>query len=209
MSNFTEEQIKEAMRHTIPPYVNNLRGRSKAIKNDCFIRGTLAEIYLRDFFKNYGFYVKSNILNNCVDIDLQIITNFNKSINIEIKTSLIPYKGFDIYKSADLKIYKKTDNIADDIKWDIGIQVYFNKFKGDWENFIEESDNKLIYEGYKNLNFSCFWITRNDAISYSNSLPSDNRTWTFEGSYKEFWKSPLSIHSNNLNDLINLLKVWK
>ena len=208
--NFTEQQLQEAMNRPTPFYIttDNLRDRNNALQKDCFIRGTLAEIFFRDFFQNSKFNVKSNVLDNCVDIDLQIIQNFNNPINIEIKTSLIPYRGFDIYESADLKIYKN-NNIEYDIKWDIGIQVYFDRYKQEWENIIKCcNDKQQMLEEYKNLNFSCSWITRDDAINYSNSLPFNNRTWTFNGSYKEFWRCPLSIHNNNLGNLIDVLEEW-
>lgn len=210
---FTEQQIQEAISCHYPNYIDNLRDRDKKLQKDCFVRGRLAEIFFRDFFKNSKFNVISNVLNNCVDIDLQIIgkingyniiENFNKPINIEIKTSLIPYRCFDIYKNADLKIYKKTDNIACDIKWDIGIQVYFNKLKNDWENFIKESDNKSIYDGYRNLNFSCSWITRKEAILYINNPEVKEKTWGY--GYKIFWKCPLKIHNHNLDNFIALLE---
>ena len=210
MFNFTEKQIKEAISYHYPNYIDNLRDRDKNLQKDCFVRGRLAEIFFRDFFQSYSFIIQSNIPDNGLDIDLQIIgkingyniiENFNKPINIEIKTSLIPYRDFDIYQNADLKIYKKTDNIASDINWDIGIQVYFNEFKKDWENFIEKSDNESIY---RNLNFSCSWITRKKAISYINNPELKEKTWNY--SYKTFWKCPLNIHNHNLDDLINILR---
>ena len=208
--NFTEQQIQKAIKRTYPSYINNLRDRNTALKKDCFIRGTLAEIFFKDLFQQYGFIMQSNVTNNGEDIDLQIsgiillhqTILFDNPLNIEIKTSLIPYQGFDILKSADLKIYQKSNNIECDINWHIGIQVYFNKFKKDWENFIEQSDNTAICNGYKNLNFSCSWITRDRTIEYLNSIPINNRTWSFQGSYKTFWHCPLNIHNHNIYEMI-------
>ena len=208
---FSKAQIKEAIARDYPHYVNNLRNRGEKIQKDCFVRGTLAEIFLRDFLKSYDFIVQSNISNNAEDIDLQISglqfaeknIAFDRPLNIEIKTSLIPYQSFDIYKSADLKIYKKTDDIQKDIVWDIGVQVYFNYYKKGWENFIELSDEKTIETMYHHLEFSIFWITKNKAIQYSNAIANEkDKIWTFPNSFKQFWKCPLKIHHANIDDLI-------
>lgn len=214
MFNFTEKQIQEAISLHYPNYTDNLRYRDINLQKDCFVRGRLAEIFFRDFFKGHRFIIQSNVANNCEDIDLQIKgrikeynieENFNKPINIEIKTSLIPFRGFNIYKNADLKIYKKTDNIACDIKWDIGIQVYFDKYKQEWENTIKCcSDKSSMTEEYEKLNFSCSWITRKEAISYINNPEVKEKTWCY--GYKIFWKCPLKIHNHNLDNLIALLE---
>lgn len=208
---FTEQQINEAIQRPYPNYINNLRYRNPKLQRDCFTRGTLAEIFFRDFYQHYGFVITANIADNGEDIDLQIsgvtlsnqIIHFDIPIRLEIKTSLIPYQNFDIYQSADLKIYKNNNNIECDINWDIGIQVYFNKFKKDWENFIQQSDEMQIYEGYQTLNFSYSWITKNETIKYSNAIPNmSDKTWTFPNARKDFWKCPLNIHNHNIYEMI-------
>lgn len=205
---FTEQQIQEAINHPHPNYINNLRYRNEKLQRDCFIRGTLAEIFFRDFLKHYGFNIQSNIADNFVDIDLQLngivllnqIIPFDSPIRLEIKTSLRPNPNFDIFKSADLKIYKKSNSIEQDINWHIGIQVYFNQFKQDWESVIEQADDRLIYERYKDLEFSYSWITQDDTIKYLNSDFIKDQTWSYAN--KTFWKCPLHIHNRNIYEMI-------
>lgn len=206
---FTEQQIREAINHTYPHYINNLRYRNEKLQQDCFVRGKLAEIFFRDLFQQYGFIVQSNVTNNNEDIDLQLngIVLLNQSIlfdallNVEIKTSLIPNKNFDIFKSADLKIYKKSNSIEQDINWHIGIQVYFDKYRPEWENIVSDfSDINIMFETYKNLKFSCSWITRDKTIKYLNSDFIKDQTWSYAN--KTFWKCPLHIHNRNIYEMI-------
>ena len=187
MINFTEKQIQEAMQQDAI-YSNNLRDRDDRLRKDCFVRGRLAEIFFRNLFQDHCFEILKNIPNYGEDIDLQIsgiylqnqMIFFNRPINIEIKTSLIPYENFNILQCGDVKIYKNSNIIENDIKWDICIQVYFNELKQYWENFIRNSDENLIYERYKHLNFDCYWITRDKVIYYSNSIHNPNdKIWTF------------------------------
>lgn len=214
---FNPQQIDEAILTIIIPHVDNLRNRTPKVRNDCFIRGKLAEIWFRDFFKQYGFVVDSNrIKDNGTDIDLIIngicLNNnnicFNRPIKFEIKTSLIPKENFDINNQGDFKIYKKNNDFAQDTKdWDIGIQVYFCCFKQNWEEFVNENfnenfNNQTYKQNLANLNILIFWATNGQAQEYHNALPTDKREWTFQGSHQTFWRCPLKNFNQNLYDII-------
>ncbi len=206
---FNQQQIQEAISADIPSYMNNLRDRDPILRKDCFIRGKLAEIWFRDFFQCYGFQVETNLKDGGTDIDLSIKAlflnsqkiSFDAPIKIEIKTSLIPNKNFDIYKSGDLKIYAKNDNPSYDIDWNMGIQVYYHQLKREWEQNIPNFNSDLASE-YEKLNFSCSWIEKNRALSYIQQLSPNDRKWSFLKSRQEFWHCPLGIHSHNIYESV-------
>ena len=211
--DFNQQQIQEAISSPIPDYINNLRGRDLFLKQDCFRRGKLAEIWFRDFFEFCNFQVCSNLKNGNKDIDLSIMgvflngqsISFDRTIKIEVKTSLIPHKNFDINEQGDLKIYVNSDDPINDIDWDMGIQVYYTKFKKEWEQNIPNFDSNLISE-YKKLNFSCSWVCKNATIQYLNGLPIDKMTWQYGD--KIFWHCPLKIHNHNIYEIFDLFNAY-
>ncbi|EFP2901688.1 hypothetical protein HP690_001852, partial [Campylobacter jejuni] len=113
MYTFYENQIQEALDRAFPAYVNNLRYRNEILQKDCYIRGVLGEIFIRDILKNYGFITTSNENNedkeDNTDRDLLIYglntissqIRFQKAIKIEIKTSLIPNDKFNYIDNGD------------------------------------------------------------------------------------------------------------
>ena len=218
MFNFNQQQIEEVISSPILDYTNNLRNRNPTLQEDCFIRGKLAEIWFRDFFKGYGFIVETNIVNNSTDIDLGIkgVFLYNKNIvfdnplKIEVKTSLIPNEKFNIYEQGDFKIYAKGNNPSDDAYWDIGIQVYYHQFKTEWESSIASCNSNLenLTKKYRELQFSCSWITKSDWLFHINNANVNDRKWSFKGSFQKFWYCPLEIHSHNIYEsVIHLLSV--
>ncbi|HFW6689108.1 TPA: hypothetical protein ACICII_001307 [Campylobacter jejuni] len=214
MYTFYENQIQEALDKAFPAYVNNLRNRNEILQKDCYIRGVLGEIFIRDILKNYGFITTSNENNeDNTDRDLLIYglntissqIRFQKAIKIEIKTSLIPNDKFNYIDNGDVKIYKKT-NIEDDIYWDFGIQIYFKQYKPEWEenvqniyqnNACNNTDNKLL-DLYKKLQFEIFWISKQEAIN-ANFL-QEYKTWCYAN--KTFWKCPIRKCNPNFYELI-------
>ena len=199
MFNFNVEQISKALSRSHSVYVDNLRDRNEILRQDCFIRGSLAEIWFKDFFESHGFQVYSNLKNGNTDIDLSI----NRVINIEVKTSLIPYENFNIYEQGDLKIYVKSDEYSNDIDWHMGIQVYYHQFKKKWEQNVPNSGSDLIVE-YKKLNFSCSWIPKNAAIQYLNNPLTKEKTWKYGD--KNYWHCPLKIHNHNIDESVTYIK---
>ncbi|KPH50188.1 hypothetical protein HPU229336_04110 [Helicobacter pullorum] len=213
MYTFYEDQIREALRRPLPGYVNNLRPRDEILQKDCYIRGVLGEIFVRDILKNYGFITKSNENSeDNTDRDLLIYglnttssqIQFQKAIKIEIKTSLIPNDKFSYIDNGDVKIYKKTNKFEDDIYWDFGIQIYFNKCRKPWgecvQNICEKNQHQEeLLKLYSQLKFDVFWISRQNAICVNNSLGSE-QTWSY--AYKTFWKCPIRTCNPSFYELI-------
>lgn len=213
MYTFYEYQIREALGRLLPGYVNNLRHRDEILKKDCYIRGVLGEIFVRDILKNYGFITESNEnREDNTDRDLLIYglnttssqIRFQKAITIEIKTSLIPNDRFSHIDNGDVKIYKRTDKFEDDIYWDFGIQIYFNECRKPWEERVQDICEKNQHQEellklYSQLEFDVFWISRQKAIYVNNSLGSE-QTWSY--SRKTFWKCPIGTCNSNFYELI-------
>ncbi|MCR8686428.1 hypothetical protein [Campylobacter sp. 1569] len=212
MHTFNEKQIQEALNRPFPDYVNNLRYRNGNLQKDCYIRGVLGEIFIRDILDSYGFITKSNENNDDnTDRDLLIYglnirssqILFQKEIKIEIKTSLIPYNGFDYINEGDIKIYKKTNDFKNDIYWDFGIQIYFHEYRIPWEkriqNIYETNQNqKELLKLYSTLNFDLFWISRQNAI-LANSLSLD-KVWHHAN--KVYWRCPIIKCNSNFYEFI-------
>ena len=215
MYTFYENQIQEALIRAFPAYINNLRYRNEILQKDCYIRGVLGEIFIRDILKNYGFITTSNENSeDNTDRDLLIYglntvssqIRFQEAIKMEIKTSLIPNDKFNYIDNGDVKIYKKTNNFENDIYWDFGIQIYFKQYKPEWEknvqniyqnNVYNNTDNKLL-DLYNKLQFEIFWISKQKAIN-ANFL-QNHKTWSYAN--KTFWRCPIGKCNPNFYELI-------
>lgn len=162
-------------------FVNNLRDRTALIGFDCKVRGYLAEIYVQRLLKNNFIEYETNVMGNRDFEDHDIVISENKSI-ISIKSSLIPDR-YDLNK-CDLKVYKNTENIDNDINWDIGVQIYFDQKKTTWEKNVE--NERVNYQQLAIKNF--YWILRSDALKNNKEL--SRRTWNI---YKKFfWCCPIN-----------------
>lgn len=208
----------DTLRNVSISKLDNLRYRSKAVQLDCLFRGYLGEFCLKRWFAEKGISIYASHVMDDFDMDIDMLYNGRFSqYAIEVKTSNIPdaYGDFTgVIQKADIKLIKRTDRI-EDLKGDIHIQIYFDflrKIRDSFLNRIEVVDiddrlyDKLQLESYIDNIYFVAWIDKPSLIRYINSMPFTNRTWSFPGSYKSFWKCSLNTIAKEPILLIDYLK---
>lgn len=215
-----KKDLEQAILHSLnTSFIDNLRKRNKFVSFDSKIRGFLGEIAITNLLTNSG--IKINDINKFdegenEDIDIFVSNQYSSSIKIEIKTSLFPDKWKtleELIENADIKIIKR-ENSFYDIKADIYVQIYFNFYRQERDNFLKtlpgDPANYSVDELIKLMNLNSLHeiiIAWKDKESLQHDLSQmKNKTWAY--SMREFWRCPLKTSNSPLH-LVNFLKNYK
>lgn len=176
----SETQIKNIIKKVLLQDFNkidNLRNRHSNIQFDSLLRGYIGEEALVNWFSSYGIYFQSinKKANEDYNMDIDLVyTNSDNSrtLNIEVKTSLVPDKFVlledeklsriaKVLKNCDIKLIRrerhgKKEKI-EDLWGDIYIQIYFTFLREKRDNFLKDLkinlniENKTIEDSFNSL----------------------------------------------------------
>lgn len=220
----TEEEIKNVFQRVIDnrdiSKLDNLRNRHKNIRFDCLLRGYIGECAMTKWLQSENITIEqTNFIpeGDHIDIDFSY-----KNRNIELKTSLIPDtdKTIDfVIQHRDIKLIKRGKSTIEELPGDIHLQIYYSqkrKAKDDWlclqKINLESEDIDYLYDAflaraYKNTTYFVGWIDKPSVIAHIQSLPEEDRFWSFKNSRRFFWNykirdarkpSELILHLNRL-----------
>lgn len=199
------------------PLVDNLRNRTDIVRFDSLIRGKIGEFCIRKWLEENGMILENRSSYYSIihqDIDIGLINKYQKHFRIEVKTSLIPdimknYYDKDepqklidkLQEKFDIKIIKNRDeNSILDVHSDIFIQIYFNRYSRDRDNFLNKTfpnNNKgrnqifdLNYKDIEKLGYTTMkvgfisWIDKASLVEMHKNLSSHVY---FVGNKKPYW----------------------
>jgi hypothetical protein len=211
------EAIQKATENTNISKLDNLRFRHLNIQFDCMLRGYLGENAIQKWLGKNGIEVeKTNLILDGDQVDIDFVYN---GLNIELKTSLVPDADQTIQNAIlnrDIKLIKREEKI-EKLRGDIHLQVFFNqrrKAKDDWLKTLKvdfsNNEPSKIYQAfsgwrYKEDLFFVGWIDKNTLAKHINSLPQQERTWSFQNSKREFWSCRIKDSKRPL-ELVSYLK---
>jgi hypothetical protein len=185
----SETQIKNIIKKVLVQCFNkidNLRSRHPNIQFDCLLRGYIGEEALVNWFSSYEIYFQNinKRVNEDYDIDIDLVyinSKNSRSLNIEVKTSLVPeifVASEDdksaiiekVLKNCDIKLIRrerhgKKEKI-EDLWGDIYIQIYFTIFRKKRDNFLKDLkininiENKTIEDAFNSLIDEIYYKTQ-------------------------------------------------
>jgi len=176
----SEPQIKNIIKKVLLQDFNkidNLRNRYSNIQFDCLLRGYIGEESLVNWFNSYGICFQSinKKANEDYNMDIDLVyTNSDNSqtLNIEVKTSLVPDKFAmledekfvriaKVLKNFDIKLIQREQHgekeKIEDLRGDIHIQIYFTFLREKRDNFLKDLEinlniaNKTIEDSFNSL----------------------------------------------------------
>ena len=227
----SEAVIDKTMRNVVKKYNFTYRSlmyqRTPVELLDNLYMGDLAKNALYDYLVN-------KCSNSVIDYDEVRTDNFesadpgwdmmvgNLKLKVEIKSSIPPNgeSHIDIINKRDIKITASHDKgrtwiNPNDIESDIHVQIYFyaKSYRNGYDNF--ETLSNVITNDYRKVrqiinadkyNKPLFFgfSTKKLIIAHINSLPQNNRTWTFSWTSRIYWKCPIKT-AYNLPTLIKVI----
>lgn len=199
-------------------FLNNLRYRHPNVQFDCKVRGYVGELIIKKWFESYNIEVEATDYledGDSIDIDFKVT-----GLNLEIKTSLIPDSDGNlenVLAKRDIKLICRNGQSIELLRGDIHVQIYYQqktKQKDAWlkqqmvdihNDSLETLYEKFRADAYINTNFIVAWIDKKTLISRINSVPIQERQWSFQGSSRYFWKCSLKSAKRPI-ELITLLQ---
>ena len=196
-------------------FIDNLRHRHPNVQFDCKLRGYVGELAMKKWFEQNGIELeKTNYLENDGNIDIDFLV---KGKNIELKTSLIPNKYGNletVIKKCDIKLIKRGIANIEQLQGDVHLQIYYTQKREDKDRWLKNqrinfsASNEELYAAFR---ADCFlhstsfvaWIDKPALIQKINSLPTDQRTWSY--AQRDFWNCKL-YQSKKPMELINYLE---
>ncbi len=217
----TDDEIKSVMEKAKAQLFiskrDNLRNRHANIQYDCIVRGYIGEFAITKWANKQGiFFDNINYRPDGENIDVDFLY---KGKNIELKTSLIPDIDYTIEKAVekrDIKLIKREEGI-ENLKGDVHLQIFFNQrrlAKDEWlaeriidieEAGIDELFDKMLARCYRNSTFFVAWVDKPTLIENINTLPDNDKTWSFKNSQRQFWNCKV-INSKKPADLPYFLR---
>lgn len=209
--------IAKAKKHLAISKRDNLRQRHPNIQFDCILRGYIGEYAMQKWFSENGIRceaVNRKMENDSVDIDF-----FYKKKNLELKTSLIPDSDGtidNVILKRDIKLIKREEKV-ENLRGDVHLQIYFDqkrKAKDSWLKQqtidLESEDIEYLYDAFltkafKRTTFFTAWIDKPSLVQKINKMPKDRRSWTFQGSKRQFWNCKIQAAKKPV-ELIGYLK---
>lgn len=210
-----QETINKVFDNLNISQLDNLRYRSKMVQIDCLFRGYLGELCLKKWFAENGIEISvSNMIDDySMDIDMEY-----KDKSIEIKTSNVPDKYENIsgvIQYADIKLIRRGSASIEDLKGDIHVQIYYDFFTKVRDQHLNKLDQtitnaddmriRLCLDEYIDNSYFVAWIDKPSLVGKINSLPVNERTWTFVNSQREFWVCKIGSDAKAPIDIIAYL----
>lgn len=187
-------------------FIDNLRYRHINVQFDCKLRGYIGEIAINKWFTQYGIELeKTNYLNDGDNIDIDFLV---KGKSVELKTSLTPdidENLNNVILRRDIKLIKRGNETIEQLRGDIHMQIYYTQKrqkKDSWlklQNININSDdheylfNAFLANRYMETTFFIAWIDKPSLIAHINSLPDNQKYWSFPNSQRLFWNCKLQI----------------
>lgn len=187
-------------------FIDNLRNRHKNVQFDCKLRGYIGELAIAKWFaKNSITLSTTNYLEDGDNIDIDFLV---KGKNIELKTSLIPDIDGNLATAIakrDIKLIKRGYETIEQLRGDIHMQIYFSHKTKERDNWLKSQEinlynndyeylyNKFQADQYLDTTFFVAWIDKPSLVRQINSLPTNQRYWSFSNSQRVFWNCKLRI----------------
>ena len=226
-----DEIIDKTMRNVVKKfnytYKSLMYVRTPVELLDNLFMGDLAKNALYDYLKN-------NCTKQVIDYDEIRTDNFESAdprwdmmvgdmkLKVEIKSSTPPNNESleDIIEKRDIKITASHDKghtyiEPEKIESDIHVQIYFyaRPYKNGYTSFISLSQiitedhqkiREIINSDKYNKPLFLGFTTKKKIISYLNTLPDNQKTWTFSWTNRVYWKSPIKL-AYNLPSLVEVI----
>lgn len=147
-------------------------------------------------------------------------------IKVEVKSSIPPNResGASLINLRDIKITASHDKgktwmPPEEIESDVHVQVYFyaTPYREGYDSFDKlasdlEKDYRIIGRliNASKYNHPLFlgWTTKKRIIRHLNTLPQEQRTWTFAWTSRIYWKSPIK-DALNMPQLLKCMEILK
>lgn len=218
----TEQQIYEAIEQAKEQlFIDNLRNRSHNVALDSKIRGYIGEIAVKTWFATHDIHFSStNKLNRKSNMDVDFIyQGKSKSVEIELKTSLVPDQDRSIENAIcqrDIKLIRRGDETIEQLKSDVHIQLFFNQrraAKDIWlkeqpsikdSNSVQEIYDRLACFRYLNDTFLIGWIDKPTLIQQINKKPDFLKKWSY--GQRQFWTCSLEKEAKPMESIIPFLR---
>jgi len=213
----TKEEVISCLKKTRQRnFIDNLRIRHANVQFDCKLRGYVGELAIRKWFMQKGIALDAtNYLEDGNNMDIDFLA---KGKNIELKTSLIPDSDGDlsnVIAKRDIKLIKRGADNIEQLRGDIHLQIYYNQRTTKKDNWLKSQtidllgDDEYLYNSfqakcYLNSIFFVAWIDKPSLVKKINSLPVNQRCWSFRNSQRLFWNCKLH-QSKKPVEIINYL----
>jgi hypothetical protein len=217
----TKKEILPALHTALQQnFIDNLRDRHPNITLDSKLRGYVGEIAFKKWAKSYEIeFIASNIKDHSSGMDIDFVVEVgSKSLNLELKTSLIPDVDRDLIEMInrrDIKLIRRKDKTIEGLDGDIHVQIAFKQLrlrKDDWltkqairfDSNIEEIYTKLAAFRYETDTFLMGWIDKPALVKQINEKPQHLQKWKY--GMREFWCCNLKKDAKKPLSLIEYLK---
>lgn len=204
-------------------FLNNLRQRHPNIEFDCKVRGFIGEIVFENWLASHHVYFQhTNCLADASGIDVDFLYTYgSKSLNLELKTSLIPDEWRNLpacLLKGDIKLIRRGKQPIEELKGDIHVQIYYRqrrKAKDKWLSQqhvdLQTCNPNTLYESllgsaYLDNIFLVGWVDKFTLIHKLGALSIPHSTWQFAGSGRKFWKCNITRDALKPIELINYLQ---
>ncbi len=218
----TDEDIDYALELALSnQFLDNLRSRPIAVQLDCKVRGYIGEIALKRWFATHDIvFAESNFKpdGEMMDIDF-LYQKANRSIKIEVKTSLLPDKYTtigDAIQVCDIKLIQRKQQPIVELSGDVHLQIYFNFYRKKRDEYLSsltlENQEKeylktmLKLNRYKEATYFAAWIDKESLQTHILGLPETQRLWSFKGSMRQFWTCNIAKTAKPAAELPDFLK---
>jgi len=184
-------------------FIDNLRNRHINVQLDSKLRGYIGELAFKKWMAEQGIlFEQSNVKDESsgMDIDFIFKTEDSKSIEIELKTSLLPDIDETIensFSKRDIKLIRRGHDSIEQLKGDVHVQFYFKQLrmrKDEWlkqqEVDIEKENIESLYAklaAYRYMDDTYFmgWIDKKSLVKQLINKSKYLQKWKY--GQREFW----------------------
>jgi len=201
----TKEEILSCLEKTKQNiFKDNLRIRHPNVQFDCKLRGYIGELAIKKWFEQNGIKLSNtNYLEDGDNIDIDFLV---KGKNIELKTSLIPDVDENlpnVIAKRDIKLIKRGTESIEQLRGDVHLQIYYIQKTKERDNWLKAQTidfngtdeylfNVFQAQNYLDSTYFVAWIDKPTLVQKINSLPINQRYWSFPNSQRVFWSCRLS-----------------
>lgn len=204
-------------------FLNNLRQRHPTIEFDCKIRGFIGEIALQKWFASHHIHFQqTHYLADTTGIDVDFLYAYaDKSLNLELKTSLIPDEWRNLpncVERGDIKLIRRGKQPIEALRGDIHVQIYYRQRRKAKDHWLAQQKVDIhrwkpatLYEfllgrAYLDNIFLVGWVDKSTLTHNLGTLPIQQSTWQFKGSSRRFWKCNIARNALKPIELITYLQ---
>jgi hypothetical protein len=204
-------------------FLNNLRQRHPNIEFDCKIRGFIGETAFQRWLASHRIYFQqTHYRADATGIDVDFLYAYaDKSLNLELKTSLIPDEWRNLpncIEKGDIKLIRRGKQPIEALHGDIHVQIYYRqrrKAKDKWlsQQKVDVYNWKpgtlyefLLGRAYLDNIFLVGWVDKSMLVNNLGGVPIQQSTWQFSGSGRKFWRCNIARHALKPMELVTYLQ---